>query len=196
MKNHSRVLTFLVVLHSIGGLSIAFEGPADRIMKGHVADSSGKPIEGALVEWGHFQVSPAARESARTDARGVYKLMSQKIGPDYRLGIFKDGFSPVWVDGLIPGRADNPDRRKVRLVKCGVVVDRKGKPMTGITVLAKSASKGFYSSFSSPTPSFPFPGPAKQGVTNSKGEFVIRNLPTHESISRAATTKNWLFESL
>jgi len=152
-----------------------------RVLQGKVVTENGDAIEDALIEWGYFDASFSRCETSETDHDGNYRLESVKVGPDFRLGVSAPGFAPVWIDRLIPGQSDNPDTRTITLKPGGTltgnVVDENGAPLEGITILAKSASKGFYSSFSMPIASYRFPGPAHSAMTNSEGNFKIVDLP-------------------
>jgi hypothetical protein len=163
---------------------IANVGSADdvvRVLQGKVVAANGAPVEAALIEWGYFNTPMSRCETARTGRDGSYRLESVKVGPEFRLGVSAPGFAPVWIDHLIPGRADNPDTRTITLrpggTISGVVVDENDIPLERITILAKCASKGAYSSFSMPSASFRFPGPAHTALTDSEGQFRIPDLP-------------------
>lgn len=183
-----RLILFLSF--AIANVCVIADEPKTRVIEGVVTDSKGKPIKGAAVEWGHFQSDRKAREVFRTDDEGRYRVETKKIGPDFRLGVSVSGYAPSWRDGLIPrvdgdhGKMDFKLSRPLTLK--GVVVDEKGVPIEGVTVVAKSPVSGFYSSFSSPTPSFPYPGPPRQGTTDGDGRFTIRNLPASFMMAKDA----------
>lgn len=153
-----------------------------RVLEGRVTDASGKPIKGAAVEWGFFTSERPEREVFRTNEEGKYRVETTRVGPDYRLGVSAVGFAPQWIDGLIPkftgeesGVVDFKLTRPITLR--GRVVDKQGKPIQGARVIAQSPSMGIYSSFSLPTPSYPFPGPSREGTTDAGGQFSIKYLP-------------------
>ncbi len=169
--------------HVMFGFASAQEELPTRIIEGRVTNSDGEPIKGAAVEWGHFLAEKEGREVFRTNADGKYRVETTKVGPDFRLGVSAIGFAPAWRDDLIPPRigSTTPLTMDFKLTAPislrGKVVDEEGKPIEGARVVAQSPVSGFYSSFSMPTPSFPFPGPSREAVTNADGEFLIRYLP-------------------
>lgn len=170
------------VLASGMGIS-AQERLPTRIFEGRVTKADDQPVKNAIVEWGYFLAERVDREVVRTDADGKYRLETTKVGPDFRLGVSAPGFAPSWRDGLIPPRSDSTPPLTVNfqltapITLRGKVVDTEGKPIEGARVIAKSPSLGFFSSFSMPSPSYPFPGPAREATTNADGEFMIRYLP-------------------
>lgn len=177
---------FIQVLFTLNAASktLAQDLLPTRVIEGQVTNTDGKPIKGATVEWGYFMDEKEKREVFRTDANGKYRVETTKVGPDFRLGASAAGFAPVWQDGVIPPKlaAGKPLKIDFKLPAPnslrGKVVDRDGKPIAGVTVVAQSPTSGFMSSFSMSTPSYPFPGPARESTTNADGEFLIRYLPT------------------
>lgn len=164
-----------------GSISFAAE-PVVRVFEGQVTDYKGKPVPNASVEWGVFNHTRESREVFRTDDEGHYRVETTKAGIDYRLGVSASGLAPQWRDGLVPRRSDQePTKVDFKLTPPitlrGRVVDRAGVAIAGVTIFAQSPVTGFYSSFSQPTQSFPYPGPERAGTTNAEGKFTIRNLP-------------------
>jgi hypothetical protein len=135
------------------------------MLEGRVTNSDGEPIKGASVEWGYFLAQRDSREIFRTDADGKYRVETTKVGPDYRLGVSAIGYAPSWRDGLIPQLRESATpltvdfKLSAPITLRGKVFDEAGEPIEGARVVAQSPTSGFYSSFSSPTPSYPFPGP-------------------------------------
>ncbi|TWT78170.1 Dioxygenase [Posidoniimonas polymericola] len=175
----------LVCLGLIAAVCSAEEAPL-RVVAGRVTDEEGSPIEGALIEWGHYHtLFGGGNETTRTGPDGSYRLESRKIGHEYRLGVSALGNAPRWWDHFIPGRAEDPSQADFALqpggVLRGTVVDEDGAPLEGIAILAMSVSEGFYSSFSMPSVSYPFPGPPHVGTTDAEGRFEIVDLPATES---------------
>lgn len=159
--------------------------PELRLLCGRVSDDAGKPLAGVLVEWGDFDAHPEDRESVRTGNDGSFRLETRKYGPDFRLGVSAEGWGPRWAHGVIPAPIDRPEPRHFELLKpvevYGQVLDDDGKPIANVVVIARSESRGFYSSFSMPTPSYLFPGPAHEATTDQNGNFTIRNLPSEKA---------------
>lgn len=182
MRIHT--VAILVVLFSV---QVSAGEPELRLLTGTVTDEFDKPIPGALVEWAFFSASAKDRESVLTRKDGSFRLETRKYGPDFRLGASAEGWGPRWRDGLIPSRMDAPKPYVLKLLKpvevTGKVLDDYGKPIAGAVVIAQSESTGFHSSFSMPTPSYVFPGPAHEATTATDGSFVIRNLPRQEAAS-------------
>lgn len=188
LQRSSRPVLFASILWMVAvWLASTFANPAiaqpSRVIEGRITNADGKPIKGATVEWGHFQAEKEDREVFRSDADGKYRVETIKVGPDFRLGISAAGYAPSWRDDLIPPLQDSATTLAVDFKLAapislrGKVVDRDGNPIEGVRVIAKSPPEGFFSSFSSPTPSYPFPGPSREATTNAKGEFLIRYLP-------------------
>ena len=160
-----------------------------RAIEGVVTSESGKPIEGAFVEWGYFQDAQDKREIVRTDENGHYRIETKRVGPSFRVGVSAIGYAPSWQDAVIPALiGKEPTQVDFKLgspmTLRGKVVDKKGRPIEGVTVSAKSPVTGFHSSFSTPTPSFPFPGPAREATSDAQGNFTIRYLPVTGSVRK------------
>lgn len=175
----------IVCLGLIAAVCSGEEAPL-RVVTGRVTDAAGAPIEGALVEWGHYNpLFDRDPESTRTDAAGRYRLESRKIRHEYRLGVSAPGYAPRWWDHFVPGRAEDPSQVDFALdpgsVLKGTVVDEDGTPLEGIEILAMSVSDGVHSRFSMPSASYPFPGPPHIGTTDAEGRFQIVDLPGTKS---------------
>ena len=160
-----------------------------RVIEGQVTDPNGKPVKNAAVEWGVFNHDRKSREVFRTDEQGHYRVETTKVGIDYRLGVSAVGLAPQWRDGVVPNRSDQEPTKidfklATPLTVRGRVVDHSGLPIQGVTIFAKSPPFGFYSSFSQPSPSFPYPGPERSGTTDAQGNFTIRYLPTSETMAK------------
>jgi hypothetical protein len=163
----------------------AIEEPI-RVFVGTVVDEAGAPIADALVEWGHFQAPQAEREFTFTDANGEYRLETTRAWQDFRLGVHKAGYSPRWVDGLIPTPEPSVVDFTLPVGKdmTGVVVDPGGVPLPGVAVYAKTGEypgqrgRGGHV----PVRPSPYPGPARVATTNERGEFVLRDLTEVVSI--------------
>lgn len=159
-----------------------------RVVTGRVINEAGKPIRLASVEWGHFQATRDRRQVIRTGTNGNFRLETREVEQDFRLGVSAVGYAPAWRDGLIPPKANGKPmeidftlRKPMSL--SGLIVDQSGKPVEGVVVSAKSPTTGGYTSFSSPTPSYPFPGPSRESKTDSEGKFFIRYLPSTFAMS-------------
>ncbi|MEM7477817.1 MAG: carboxypeptidase-like regulatory domain-containing protein [Planctomycetota bacterium] len=162
-----------------------------RVVTGRISNKAGVPVAGASIEWGYFLADRNERDIVRSDKEGRFRLETRQVGIDYRLGVSALGYAPVWRDRVIPKLTDEEageesageplsidfvlEEKPISLR--GTVFDNAGNPLQGIVVSAESASTGVYSSFSMPTPSFPFPGPPREGTTDKYGEFLIRHLP-------------------
>ena len=162
--------------------SLSAQSTVVRVFVGKVTDHKGRPIKGAAVEWGQFDWTRKRREVVRTDEHGKYRLETTQWDVDCRLGVSAAGFAPQWRDGALPrnlGEEEAIDfQLKLPLKLKGYVIDQDGNPVKGVTVIAQYPSTGTYSSFSMPTPKFPFPGPERSATSDENGNFVIRNLPT------------------
>ena len=177
-------VSILVVTLCLSAVTFGSE-PELRVLTGYVTDEGGHPLANALVEWATFGTRHEDRESVRTQKDGSFRLETRTYGADFRLGVSAEEWGPRWVENVVPDPIDNPKERNFRLLKPvevrGQVVDDAGTPVVGAVVLARSESRGFHSSFSMPTPSYPFPGPPHEATTNENGMFVIRNLPNEKA---------------
>ena len=183
---------FPILLSVIWISQLSAQPPDTRVFVGQVTDHKGRPIKGAAVEWGQFDWGRKSRQVVRTDEDGKYRLETTQWGIDYRLGVSAAGFAPQWRDGALPRKVDQGQGKpinfqlKLPLKLKGYVVDQDGNPVKGVTVIAQYPSTGVYSSFSMPTPRFPFPGPERSATSDENGNFVIRNLPTTMMLAKEA----------
>jgi hypothetical protein len=152
-----------------------------RVVVGRVVDDKGIPLAGVLVEYGHYYDGPEKRESTTTNVVGRYRLAATTVGRGYRLGFSKPGCAPQWIDDVIPGPADRPKQLDVQLVAGTRVAvefrNRAGQPVPGVKFTIATASNGYHSSFSYPTPSTPLPGPRREWVADAAGRATLDSLP-------------------
>lgn len=160
---------------------------------GRITDPDGRPIAGALIEWGLCNDPPEKLQRTSSDERGDYRIELQGHGMNYRLSASAPGRAPQWVVPFAswnhslrnrppasrtvpPQRVDFQLEPEHRLP--GVVVDPQGLPISGVRVTAQTAVEGFDSSFSMPSPPMRIPGGAVTStVTNDKGRFHLAGLP-------------------
>ena len=152
-----------------------------RAFVGTISDADGKPIEGARIEFGYFNVPPQQREFTTTDADGSYRLEVSKAGSDYRLGVSAAGFAPTFRNHMLPGPIDKPKALSVSLNPGSSVrlklVTKSGQPAAGLKVRPMTASHGAYSSFSHPVPTTHFPGLDRTVTADADGLVVLQDLP-------------------
>jgi len=165
-------------------------------IKGRVTDESGKPVSGALVEWGFLRDPPERRDRTTTDADGQYRLRVTQSGAGFRLGVSAKGFAPVWYDLYPPWNhvstvsdrdATPPTERDFDLGPAhqleGVVVDQEGQPISGAVVKARTSVDGIWTSFSSPSSPTMIPGDdAFETRSDAEGTFRFDGLPA-ESVN-------------
>ena len=156
----------------------------DRVVFGRVTGPGGNPTADALVQWGPFRAMPEDRQSTISDERGNYRMIVDKVGPDYRLGISAAGRAPVWHDAITPKRAHEAEPVDIVLKRGhaieGVVVDHDGNPVSGLSVSVMTPGHGFRSSFSSYVEPTPLPGPGRTVMSAEDGRFVFSDLPDNE----------------
>ena len=146
-------------------------------IEGTVTDFNGRVVEGATLEWGYWLARRDDREFATTDENGHYRLVTNKQGPDCRLGVSMTGFAPNYRDGIIPtDKVTNVDFTLLSPLSVrGILVDSQGKPHSGRQVDITSESDLLdHHGFSI---SFRFPGPDHSTTTDENGRFLIRDLP-------------------
>ena len=122
-----------------------------RHIAGRVTDDSGKPVAGALLEWGYINDPPEKWQRTTTDAEGRYRLDLREYGVDYRLGVSAPGKTPQWRFFVSTEYTRNatirdedavpPELASFRLKSghriAGVVVDEKRRPIAGVQVEAE-----------------------------------------------------------
>jgi beta-lactamase regulating signal transducer with metallopeptidase domain/protocatechuate 3,4-dioxygenase beta subunit len=167
---------------------------AARHIEGRVTDTSGKPIAGAIVEWGFIRDRPEVWQRTTTDAEGRYHLEPRQYGVDYRLGVSAAGMAPQWnvfytswqytkahtsdADAIPPPVADFRLEPGHRIT--GVVVDEQGNPIVGAEISPQTAVSGHDSSFSMSSPSMPLPGKKIVVTTDADGRFTLDGLPAEK----------------
>lgn len=171
------------------------ESPRSAVA-GRVTDADGKAVAGALIEWGYYEAPPQGRQRTTTDGDGRYRLETTEYGVGFRLGVSAPGMAPVWrvvcptwIHTSEPVRDEDavpPPQMDFQLEPmysiAGTVVDRNGNPIKGVQVSARTASEGFYSSFSSPSPPMQLPGDGVlyEAVTDAAGKFGLTGLPAKQ----------------
>jgi len=167
------------------------EKTAGRVIVGRITDSSNQPVAGAAVEWGWYLDPHEKRERATTGEDGRYRLVVERLGADFRLGVFAEGLAPAWTDAALSwvrtAEGDDAEFRAesdfqlepTHWIK-GVLIDEQGKPVPGAKIRAETGVSGAFSSFSAPTPASPIPGKARETTTDEQGRFLLFNLPAGE----------------
>lgn len=118
-------------------------------LEGRVLDSAGEPIEGAEVEL--KPIGPVAPTSVRTGVDGRFVLADLAGGARYDLGIQREGYAEVEVEG-VQAPTDEP-LTVVLESTChlsGRVLDSGGRAVPGATVMIVQA-RGRIASASGPT---------------------------------------------
>jgi len=174
---------------------------SQRHIEGRVTDTSGKPIAGALLEWGYVNDRPEKWQRTTTDAEGCYRLDLREYGVDYRLGVSAPGKAPQWkvfvsTENIVhpPARDEDaipPETVDFRLERGhsipGVVVDEKKQPIAGVKIEARTYAANEFSSFYCPRGPMPIPGRGSTKITtDSAGRFAIDDLPA-EAVNLNAT---------
>jgi beta-lactamase regulating signal transducer with metallopeptidase domain/protocatechuate 3,4-dioxygenase beta subunit len=163
-------------------------------IEGQVTDESGKPVAGALVEWGLYDDPPEKLQTQKTGDDGRYRLEIRDFGLDYRLGVSAPGKAPQWK--VFYGTWNNhrfvsdekalPPKNFVFKLEpahriAGIVVDDQGRSIANAKIKAQTAKIYPESTFEGPTPPMPIPGNGKYEITtNSEGRFTLGNLPAGE----------------
>ena len=169
------------------------ERNSPRHIEGRVTDADGKPIAGALLEWGHNSDPPTKRQRTTTDAEGRYRLDYRKYGIGYRLGVSSPGKAPQWKVFYL-GLADMPrDGKTIPPAQVdfklapehrieGIVVDEQGKPIPEVRIRAQTAREFGRGTFGDGNvPSMPIPGEGTfEATTAADGRFRIDGLPAKE----------------
>jgi uncharacterized protein (DUF2141 family) len=167
-----------------------------RVVTGRVVDANGAAVPDVLVEWGRAFDGYSQREMVTTGEDGTYRLSTTRVGKDFRLGFSKDGLRSEWYDGFIPGPETRPITRNVTLAESEPIairfVSEGGKPVAGLKFSLATASNGFVSSFSHPTPSLPLPGKLREYATDENGEATLVGLPARPPKEMAANDWNWM----
>lgn len=151
-----------------------------RVITGKIADAEGKPVSGALIEWGPDYPHDAPLETTRSGADGTYRLVAQKAGGRYRLGVSAAGFCPTWTEGLIPGPVSDPTENAWKLTSETVIevtiVGESGLPIPNLEVTPLTPQSGFNSSFSTVQQPEPIPGHNHPVVCNGQGVCQLHQL--------------------
>ena len=180
--------------------------PPRASIAGRVTDAGGKPMAGALIEWGRCDDPPSKRQRTTADAEGRYRLEVTDFGVGFRLGVSAPGMAPTWqvpyaswVHPPEPVRDEDaipPKRMDFQLEPmhwiAGTVVDQSGKPIEGVRIGARTAVEGFTSSFSSPSPPMLIPGDGRYEIgTDAAGRFRLAGLPAkHVRLDLAAAHRH------
>lgn len=150
-----------------------------RVIKGTVQDQLGRPVVNATIEWGPF-LTTRQRVATKSNMHGAFEFEVKEVGKDFRLGVYAKGHAPAWVDGRIPqkGKPLTVDFKlsKSRFISGVVYSKSDNRPIANAEVTAETASYGLLSSFSSPVPPTPFPGPPRVVKTDEHGRFRIEDL--------------------
>lgn len=151
-----------------------------RVITGIITDANGKPVSGALIEWGPDYPHDAPREVTRSDKDGIYQLEAKKAGGRFKLGVSASGFSPTWQMGLVPGPRSAPTKLNFKLIPETtlrvMVVDEMDLPIPNLEVLPMTPQSGFYSSFSSVQQPEPIPGHSKPTLSDEQSVYQLRQL--------------------
>ena len=151
-----------------------------RVMTGKITDADGKPVSGALIEWGPDYPHEAPRETTRSSDDGTYRLEAHKAGGRYRLGISAVSFCPQWRERIIPGPVSAPTPLDWKLAAETVIevtiVGESGLPIPNLEVTPMTPQSGFNSSFSTVQQPEPIPGHSKPVVCNGQGVCRLHQL--------------------
>jgi hypothetical protein len=185
LRNHERRQAIICIGlgAALAVASAAHAAQFPRVITGVVRDAAGEGIPGVLVEWGYFTAPPDERQTVTTGASGKFRLVTAKVGRDFRLGFSKRGYSPVWRDRVVPGPASRPSEFAIVLIKSPTLSLRfeteAGAPIAGLKVAALTPSNGRDDPFSqsSPTPATAFPGQPQEYVTDEAGQIAPTVLP-------------------
>jgi protocatechuate 3,4-dioxygenase beta subunit len=185
-----RVWAVFPIVVSVWVLSSCKEPSVSLKITGRVIDKSGKPVAGALVEWGDVTGQRDPGDRTTTGPDGVYLLPVRQYGVGYRLGVSAEGFSPAWYDHYPPWDSPRisdaeaiPPKAKDFVLETahfieGVAVDVDGKPISGVLVKARTKASGFFSSFSSPGDPTIIPGKGSYETrTDDEGRFRLDGMP-------------------
>lgn len=152
-----------------------------RVITGKIADAAGKPVSGAVIEWGPDYPHDAPRETARSGADGSYRLEAMHAGGHYKLGISAAGFSPHWQKGLIPGTRSAPSTLDFTLSPETTIqieiVSLARSPIPHLDVLPMTPQFGFHSSFSTVQQPEPIPGHDRPAKCDEHGVCQLQQLP-------------------
>ena len=167
-----------------------------RSISGRVTDTDGKPVAGALLEWGYLLDKPSRWQRTTTDAEGHYELKLHSYGVGYRLGVAAPGKSAQWQLFYAPwnhvskepipnAKAAPPEKIDFKLEPAhhinGVVVDEQGNPIRGVQVEAETSYGLDISSFWGPDWPTPLPGKGPyRTTTGSDGQFALEGLPAEQ----------------
>lgn len=162
-----------------------------RVITGRITDADGKPVAGALIEWGLEYPRDAPRESTVTADDGTYRLEVQKAGRTYKLGISATGFCPTWRQQLFSGPGSAPTELSITLkpevIMNIAVVGESGAAIPGLSILPMTPQSGFNSSFSSVQQPEPIPGHDKPVPCNNLGVCHLHQLlPAPEPLKEKA----------
>ena len=133
-----------------------------RVIQGRISSGNGKPVAGALIEWGPVYPDDAPREKTNTADNGSYRLEVSHAGRHYKLGISAPGFCPSSRWELAPGPISAPTELDIQLQPETTIevtiVGKSGDPIPFLTVLPMTPESGFHSSFSMVSQPQPIPG--------------------------------------
>ena len=169
-----------------------------RVITGKMTTADGKPLAGALIEWGPDDPHQAPRETTRSGADGCYRLETHKAGGHFRLGISAAGFCPQWRDQLIPGPALEPTKLDWKLTPETALevtlVGESGLPIPNLEVTPMTPQSGFNSSFSTVEQPEPIPGHSKPVVCDGQGVCRLHQLLPAPVVQPPKTSGNTVEE--
>lgn len=152
-----------------------------RVIAGKITDSDGRPISGALIEWGPDYPHDAARETVRSDENGMFRLEARMAGKRYKLGVSAPGFAPYRLSDFIPGPVSAPTEINLNLSPETILqiefVGEDGLPVPSLEVLPMTPKSGFNSSFSMVRPPGPIPGHDQATRCDDLGICLLKQLP-------------------
>jgi hypothetical protein len=184
------MMTLLLALAG-GQLGLEAAEPSVVVKRGHVAtypraitgrivDNAGKPIAGALIEWGPRYPDDAPQESTRSGQDGTYRLEVQKAGGNYSIGISAAGFCPQWNGTVIPGPTSAPTQLDWKMAPETslevAIVSQTGDPIPNLEVTPQTPQTGFYSSFSTVQQPEPIPGHRTPTTCDERGICQLHQL--------------------
>ena len=169
-----------------------------RVITGKIMSSEGKPVSGALIEWGPDYPHDAPRETTLSSQDGTYRLEVQKAGRRYRLGISAAGFCPQWRERIIPGPASAPTPLDWKLTPETVIevtiVGESGLPIPNLEVTPMTPQSGFESSFSTVQQPEPIPGHSKPVACDGQGVCRLHQLLPAPVVQPPKTSGNTVDE--
>jgi RNA polymerase sigma-70 factor (ECF subfamily) len=151
-----------------------------RAIAGSVRDASGRPIEGATIEWkdgagtAYGKGAVYGQHRAVTGRDGRYRL---EYDDDYHtcdLGVAAPGWAPVVARGVRPGTPEEPAEKDFTLEPghwlAGRVVDEESRPLPGVRIHVMP-------SLDLLNPAVAYPAVLRAVKTDEEGRFRLEDLP-------------------